>query len=342
MSESRLFKPLKLGNLELKNRVALAPLTRFRASDDAAILAIAKDYYGDRACVPGTLLISEGAFISKQHGGYPNIPGIYNQEQIDAWKKITDEVHNKGSFIYLQLWALGRAADSSYAEANNITVKSSSAVPIHDDDAVPVEMTHDDIRETIATFAQAAKNSIAAGFDGVEIHAAKGYLIDQFTQDTCNKRTDKYGNSVENRSRFAIEVTRAVVDAFSDVLRKLDPLNLAYVHLVEPRIGGDSDVEAFDSLEPLLPLYTSGPIVLAGGFKPDSSRRLLDDQHRKRDVVVAFGRYFISTPDLVFRLERGIAFNPYNRNTFYEEKKSEVGYNDYPFSKEWKREQANP
>ncbi|KAH7068563.1 hypothetical protein FB567DRAFT_634520 [Paraphoma chrysanthemicola] len=378
MSESRLFKPLKLGTMELKNRVAMAPCTRFRASDDAAILPMAKAYYGERACVPGTLLIAEGAFISKHHGGYPNIPGIYNQEHIDAWKIITDEVHDKGSFIYLQIWALGRAADSSYAQANNITVKSSSAVPIHDDDAVPVEtahavpveMTHDDIKEAIATYAQAAKNAIAAGFDGVEIHAANGYLVDQFTQDTCNKRTDKYGGSIENRSRFAIEVTRAVVDAvgaertgirlspfsefqgmkmktdlipqFSDLLRKLNTFKLAFVHLVEPRIGGDSDVQAVDSLEPLLPLYNSGPIVLAGGFKPDSAKRLLDEEHRDRDVVVAFGRYFISTPDLVFRLERGIEFNPYKRATFYEEKKSEVGYNDYPFSKEWKREQANP
>ncbi|CAO2658217.1 Nn.00g059400.m01.CDS01 [Neocucurbitaria sp. VM-36] len=365
MAESRLFEPLKLGSIELKNRVAMAPLTRFRASDDHVILPIAKDYYGQRASVPGTLLITEATYISKQHGGYPNVPGIYNQEQIDAWKKVTEEVHRKGSFIYLQLWALGRVANKDFAKANGITVKSSSATQLSDDLAVPQEMTHEDIKETVATYAQAAKNAIAAGFDGVEIHGANGYLIDQFIQDTCNKRTDSYGGSVENRSRFAIEVTQAVVDAvgaertgirlspfsdfqgmkmkdplpqFSDVIKKLDAFNLSYLHLVESRISGNADIESFDSLNPLLPLF-KGPLLIAGGFKPDSAKRLLEE-HKDRDVVVVFGRYFISTPDLVFRLEKGIDFNPYNRDTFYKTK-SEEGYTDYPFSKEFEQAQAN-
>ena len=365
MSESRLFKPLRLGAIELKHRIAMAPLTRFRASDDHVILPIAKDYYGQRASVPGTLLITEATYISQQHGGYPNVPGIYNQAQIDAWKNVTDEVHKKGSFIYLQLWALGRVANKEFAQAHGITVKSSSAAQLSDDLAVPKEMTHDDIKETVATYAQAAKNAIAAGFDGVEIHGANGYLIDQFIQDTCNKRTDSYGGSVENRSRFAVEVTQAVVDAvgadrtgirlspfsdfqgmkmkdplpqFSDVLKKLNSFNLSYVHLVESRVSGNADVESFDSLNPLLPLY-NGPVLLAGGFKPDSAAKLMED-HKARDVVVVFGRYFISTPDLVFRLEKGIELNPYNRDTFYKAK-SEEGYTDYPFSKEFEQVQAS-
>ncbi|KAH7356209.1 hypothetical protein BKA66DRAFT_428623 [Pyrenochaeta sp. MPI-SDFR-AT-0127] len=364
MSESCLFKPLKLGAIELKNRVAMAPLTRLRASDDHIILPFAKDYYGQRASAPGTLLITESAFISKQHRGLPNVPGIYNREQIDAWKKVTDEVHSKGSFIYLQLWAMGRVANKKFAHKNDIVVKSSSATQLNDDLAVPKEMTIEEIKETVALYAQAAKNSIAAGFDGVEIHGANGYLIDQFIQDNVNKRTDAYGGSIENCSRFAMEVTQAVVDAvgahrtgfrlspfsdfqgmrmadplpqFSDIIKKLDAFKLSYIHLVESRVAGNEDSKARDSLAPLLALYR-GPVLIAGGFTPDSARRLVDEEHQDRDVVVVFGRYFISTPDLVFRLQKGIDFSRYNRNTFYKVK-SEEGYTDYPFSKEF--EQAN-
>ncbi|KAF1947992.1 FMN-linked oxidoreductase [Clathrospora elynae] len=226
-------------------------------------------------------------------------------------------------------------------------------------------MTVEEIKQSVSDYAQAAKNAVEAGFDGVEIHAANGYLIDQFLQDTCNKRTDSYGGSVENRSRFAVEVTQAVVDAvgaektgirlspfsefqgmkmadpipqFSDIMKRLDAFNLAYLHLVEPRVSGDADVEGYDSLNPLLPLY-SGKLLIAGGFDADSARRLLEE-HKDRDVVVVFGRHFISTPDLVFRLEKGISFTPYDRDSFYIPK-SEKGYVDYPFSKEWKEAHAN-
>ena len=363
MSDSRLFQPLKVGSIELKNRVAMAPLTRFRASDSHAILPFAAEYYGQRASVPGTLLISEATLISGQHEGYPNVPAIETQEQIDAWKKVTEAVHKEGSFIYLQLWALGRVANKDFAAAHGITVKSSSATQLSDDLAVPKEMTVDEIKETVGAYAQAAKNAIAAGFDGVEIHAANGYLVDQFLQDTCNKRTDNYGGSIENRSRFAVEVTQAVVDAvgadrtgirlspfsefqgmkmkdpvpqFSDIIKKLNTLNLAYLHMVESRVSGNADVEGYDSLKPLLPLYTSSPLLIAGGFRADSARRLVDEEHKDRDIVVVFGRYFISTPDLVFRLEKGIDFTPYDRDSFYIPK-SEKGYTDYPFSEEFKQ-----
>jgi NADPH2 dehydrogenase len=363
MSESRLFKPLKVGSIELKNRVAMAPLTRFRASDSHEILPFAADYYGQRASVPGTLLISEATLINGQHGGYPNVPAIENQQQIDAWKKVTAAVHEKGSFIYLQLWALGRVASKEFNESKGIEVKSSSATQLSDDLAVPKEMTVEDIKEAVTAYAQAAKNAMEAGFDGVEIHAANGYLIDQFLQDTCNKRTDNYGGSVENRSRFAMEVTRAVVDAvgadrtgirlspfsefqgmkmadpipqFSDIIKKLDTLNLAYLHMVESRVSGNADVEGYESLNSLLPLYTSSPLFIAGGFKPDSARRLVDQDHKDRDIVVVFGRYFISTPDLVYRLQKGIDFTPYNRDLFYNPK-SEKGYTDYTFCDEFKQ-----
>ncbi|KAF2852743.1 FMN-linked oxidoreductase [Plenodomus tracheiphilus IPT5] len=363
---NRLFTPLKVGSVELKSRVAMAPLTRFRADDNHVILPMGTEYYAQRASVPGTLLITEATFIAKQYGGYPNVPGIYNQEQIDAWKKVTAAVHEKGSFIYLQLWALGRVANKQFAEANGITVKSSSATQLSDDLAVPKEMTHEEIKETVNTYAQAAKNAIEAGFDGVEIHGANGYLVDQFLQDTCNKRTDNYGGSVENRSRFAVEVTQAVVTAigadrtairlspfskfqgmrmadpfpqFTDIIQKLASFNLAYLHLVEARAAGNTDIEEGDSLDALIPHYSNGPLLIAGGYTADSAKQLVE-QHKDRDIVVVFGRYFISTPDLVFRLKKGIPFAEYNRDTFYKPKSAE-GYIDYPFSKEWEEAKAS-
>lgn len=365
MSASRLFQPLKVGTMELKHRVAMAPLTRFRVNDDHEILPMAAQYYGERACVPGTLLVTEATLVSKQAGGYPNVPGIWTQGQIDAWKPVVKAVHDKGSYIYLQLWSLGRVANKEFAEKNGITIKSSSPTSLGDGYAVPKEMTVDEIKESVGEFAQAAKNAMEAGFDGVEIHAANGYLIDQFLQDNCNKRTDSYGGSVENRSRFAIEVTKAVIEAvgadrtgirlspfstfqgmkmkdplpqFTDTIKRLDALNLAYLHLVESRIAGNADVEGPESLDPLLPHF-NGNILIAGGFKPDSAKQLVE-QHKDRNIVVVFGRYFISTPDLVFRLQNGIELNPYDRDSFYIPK-SEKGYIDYPFSNEWKAAHAN-
>ena len=252
MAVERLFQPIKLGSIELKQRIAMAPLTRFRVNDNHEVLPMAAQYYGQRACVPGTLLITEATLVSKQSGGYANVPGIYTQAQIDAWKPITEAVHKQGSFVYLQLWALGRVADKDFAEKNGIAIKSSSATSLGEGYATPKEMTFEEIKQSVNDYAQAAKNAIEAGFDGVEIHGANGYLIDQFLQDNCNKRTDSYGGSVENRSRFAVEVTQAVAQAvgadktgirlspfsefqgmrmedplpqFTDIIRKLDANN---------------------------------------------------------------------------------------------------------------------
>jgi NADPH2 dehydrogenase len=363
MSDSRLFQPLKIGNIEVKNRIAMAPLTRFRGTDDhVPIVPMVAEYYAQRASVPGTLLITEATFISPDAAGAPNVPGIWKQEQIDAWRQVTDAVHAKGSFIYLQLWALGRVADVGQAEKENFTIMSASPIPAGEGFPTPKEMTEEDIKKAVAAYAQAAKNSIAAGFDGVEIHGANGYLVDQFLQDNSNQRTDSYGGSVENRSRFAHEVTKAVVEAvgadktgirlspfsefqgmkmkdpipqFSDIIKKLAAMNLAYLHLVEARIAGNADVEATEKLDPLIALFP-GPLLVAGGFKPDTAKRLVDEEMPKRDIVVVFGRYFISTPDLVFRLQKGIDFTPYNRDTFYLPKQAK-GYTDYAFSEEFKK-----
>jgi NADPH2 dehydrogenase len=357
---SRLFEPLKVGNLTLKNRIAMAPLTRYRADDDHVPLPFVAEYYAQRASVPGTLLVTEATFIAPHNGGYANVPGIYNQAQIDAWRTVTDAVHQKGSYIYLQLWTLGRVADKAQAEKEGIEITSSSAVPLSSEYATPRPLTVEEIKDTVKNYAQAAKNAIAAGFDGVEIAGANGYLVDQFLQDNVNQRTDDYGGSVENRSRFAHEVTDAVVKAigaertgirlspysvfqgmrmkdpvpqFTDIVTKLDRFGLAYLHLVESRISGNADIEYSDSITPFVNIW-NGPVLIAGGYKPDSAKRLIDEEYRKKDVVVVFGRYFLSTPDLVFRLKEGIAFNEYNRNNFYLPK-SRDGYTDYAFSKEF-------
>ena len=356
-----------MGNLTLQHRLVMAPLTRFRADDSHVQLPFTSTYYAQRGSVPGTLLITEATFISQKAGGYPNVPGIYNSEQIAAWRKVTDAVHAKGSYIFLQLWALGRAANDKVLKAEGgYDVISSSDVPIDSDHSLPREMTKDEIKSFVGDYAQAARNAIEAGFDGVEIHGANGYLVDQFTQDVCNLRTDEYGGSIENRSRFGLEVTKAVVDAvgaekvgirlspfstfqsmkmadpipqFTHLMKGLKKFNLAYVHLVESRISGNADVETTEKINPLVELWgNTSPVLIAGGFKPTSAKKAADEEYMDKDIGIVFGRYFISTPDLPFRIANDIELAKYNRETFYIAK-SEEGYIDYPFSKEF--EQAN-
>lgn len=360
MVESRLFEPLAVGRLKLSHRIGMCPLTRFRASDDHVPLPMVAEYYKQRASTPGTLLISEGTFISPAQAGFANVPGIYNDAQIVAWQKVTDAVHSKGSFIFCQLWALGRTAEAVVAQNEAITVTSSSDLPVDSEHPIPVPLTLGQIEATIRDYAQAAKNAIEAGFDGVELHGANGYLIDQFLQDKCNNRSDQYGGSVENRSRFALQVVNAVVSAigsdrtairfspwstyngmrmgdpvpqFRDIIRKLNSLNLAYLHLVESRIAGNADVEVFDKLEFAMSIW-NGPLFIAGGYHPASAFRLVDEEHKNKEIVVLFGRYFISTPDLPFRIQKNLELNEYDRSTFYTPK-SEHGYIDYTFSKEF-------
>ncbi|KAK4144576.1 NADH:flavin oxidoreductase [Dichotomopilus funicola] len=347
----------------------MAPLTRFRATDEhVPVPALAGTYYAQRASsLPGTLLVTEGTFISPTAGGFENVPGIYNAAQIAAWRQVTDAVHAKGGHIFVQLWSLGRAADESVATKEGFVVHSSSAVPIPDSPsaATPVAMTIPEIRTRIAEYATAAKNAIEAGFDGVEIHGANGYLVDQFTQDTSNQRTDEYGGSIENRSRFGVEVVQAVVDAigaertairlspwsrfqgmrmqdpipqFEDLIRKISVHGLAYLHLVQRRIDGSRDapestpVEG-ESLDFAVNLW-NGPLLIAGSLSPNQAKSLVDEEYKNKNVLATFGRYFISTPDLPFRIKEGIPLNKYDRSTFYLPK-SPVGYIDQPFSKEF-------
>ncbi|KGO46504.1 Aldolase-type TIM barrel [Penicillium expansum] len=366
---TKLSTPLHVGRLDLSNRIAMAPMTRFRADDNHTPLPMMVEYYAQRASVPGTLLITEATFISPRAGGAANVPGIYTSAQIAAWKEVTSAVHAKGSYIYLQLWALGRVASpEQLKKEGDFQLVSSSPNPITPGTTVPHELTESEIQDWIKDYAQAARNAISAGFDGVEIHGANGYLIDQFNQDTVNTRTDRWGGSVENRARFALEVTRVVVDAvgadrtgirfspystfqgmrmddpvpqFSYLASKIAEFKLAYVHVVESRVAGNTDViGATDQLDFFLEAYGKvGPVIIAGGYKPDSAKEAVDGKYKDYDAIIGIGRPFISNPDLVFRILKGVELVPYNRDTFYPAKDPK-GYIDYEFSAEFKTAQV--
>lgn len=360
---SRLFQPLTVGTSHLQNRLAMAPLTRYRATEDHVPTALQVEYYTQRASVPGTLLVTEATFITLHHGGYFNVPGIYTPEHITKWRRVTDAVHAKGSYIYLQLWALGRAARKDTAEKEGTVIKSASNIPIDEKSPVPQPMTVEEIQQTVKDYATAAKNAIEAGFDGVEIHGANGYLVDQFIQDITNKRTDDYGGSIEKRSRFAVEVVSAVAEAigaertairlspwstfqnmrmknpvpqFEDVLRKISKFNLAYIHFVRSGIKGNVEegTPSEEGLDWALNIW-KGPTLIAGGLTPEEAKELVDVEYKERDNIVAtFGRYFISTPDLPFRIQEGIPLTEFDANTFYL-RGNPKGYVDQPFSKEF-------
>ncbi|OCL01891.1 FMN-linked oxidoreductase [Glonium stellatum] len=371
---SKLFTPLQVGSMNLKHRLVLAPLTRFRADDSHVPLPFVKDYYAQRASLPGTLLITEATFISPRASGYPNVPGIWNSEQARAWKEVTDAVHAKGSYIFVQLWALGRTANPAIKAAEGTgDVISSSPTPMAADKPTPRELTEKEIWEYVADYAAAARLAVEeAGFDGVEIHGANGYLVDQFIQDRVNTRTDRWGGSIENRARFAFEVTKAVVKAvgsdktgirlspwsmfqgmrmadpvpqFKYVIEGLRDIGLAYLHLVSSRVAPGAHLESREGegderLDFAFEAWRdAAPVLLAGGFKPESARATVDEELRDRDVAIVFGRLYISNPDLPFKILKGLPLTPYNRDTFYNPK-SEEGYIDQPFSKEYLESEA--
>jgi NADPH2 dehydrogenase len=361
---TKLFTPLRVGRMELSNRIAMAPMTRFRVDDAHVPLPLVKEHYAQRASMPGTLLITEGTIITPQAGGYPNVPGIWNDAQVAAWKEVADAVHAKGSYIYMQLWALGRVASADMLKGSGFDLVSASDVPATAEAPAPRPLTEDEIQSYIQHFVQAARNAIAAGFDGVEIHGANGYLIDQFIQDVTNKRTDQWGGSVENRARFALEVTRAVANAvgsdrtairfspyntfqgmkmkdpqpqFVYLARELALLKLAYVHFVEGRADGFDIVETTDELHFFLNAYQgAGPVVVAGGYQPGLAREAVDEKYKDHNVIVAFGRPFTSNPDLPFRIKENVALTPHDRSVLYTPKDPK-GYTDWDFSPEYKK-----
>ncbi|KAI0297537.1 hypothetical protein B0F90DRAFT_1739261 [Multifurca ochricompacta] len=365
-----LFQPIRVGNLDVQHRIVMAPLTRFRASKAHVHGELAKTYYGQRAGFPGTLIITEGTFIAPQAAGYANVPGIWNADQIAGWKAITDVVHAKGSFIFLQLWALGRAADAAILkEDGDFDLVAPSPIPLIDnytpvkkEPVVPRELTVSEIKEYTQLYSKAASNAIEAGFDGVEIHSANGYLLDQFLQDVTNKRTDNYGGSVENRLRFPLAVVDAVVKAvgaertairlspwskFQSMGMK-DPLptfttlverirdthpNLAYIHVIAPRTNvyfeeSLSKENQHGTNDPIRKAWGDRPYIAAGGLDRGDVGSL------DRSGTGGLGRGdAIEIPDLPLRLKENVALTPYNRDTFYTPEAA-AGYIDYPFSGE--------
>ncbi|KAL4874868.1 hypothetical protein BJY04DRAFT_233215 [Aspergillus karnatakaensis] len=359
MSDTKLFQPLKLGQLQLRHRIAMAPMTRFRADTAHTPLPYMTEYYAQRSHTPGTLLITENTGVSETHVGYPNNTGIYTQAHIDAWRKVTDAVHAKGCYIFLQLNGAGRTADKGFPQLAPSAVplrQEDSAIPIQDA-GPPKAMSEEEIQECIRDFAQAAKNAIVAGFDGVEIHSGNGYLVDEFLQESMNHRSDRWGGSVANRSRFGFEVARAVVEAvgvdrvgfrispfstymgvkpvqpveqFLDLVRRLKGLDLAYLHIIEACVDNWYDVDRHDSIEFLLKEWDGKtPVVVAGGYDAVSAREAVDTKYAAFDTVVAVGRGFLSTPDLVARFKRGAKVNAYDSETFYAPELRR-GYIDYP------------
>ncbi|KAJ3540737.1 hypothetical protein NM688_g6184 [Phlebia brevispora] len=359
MSQPKLFSPVQLGRVRLAHRVVLAPLTRQRADAKHVHSELAVEYYEQRASVSGTLLISEGTLVAAKASGVAHVPGIWNDKQIAAWKRITDAVHAKGSYMYCQLWAVGRNVFPDVLEEEGFPYVSASNIPLKELSITPRPLSLEEIKEYVQLFATAAINAVdRAGFDGVEVHCANGYLIDQFIQDVSNNRTDEYGGSVANRCRFALEVIDAVCKAvgedrtgvrvspwsefgdmgmenpeptFSYFARELVARHpkLAYLHATEPRISGavDRQGRANESNDFLRDIWSPRPFISAGGFTRESALEVAEE---KGDIV-AFGRWFISNPDLPLRLRKNIPLTKYNRATFYSPGLAE-GYTDYPFA----------
>lgn len=357
--QSKLFEPLQIGNMQLSHRVVMSPMTRWRASENNVQLPIAATYYAQRASIPGSFIVGEGTFISPRGGIYNNSPGIFTKDQIASWRRITDAVHAKGSFIFCQLLSLGRATDPEDAQKRGAVYGSSSATPLPDSNVPPKALSIEEIAEYVQDFVQAAKNAIEAGFDGVEIHGTNGYLVDQFIQDVCNVRTDKYGGSVENRSRFAIEITRAIVDAigsdrvsirlgpwtpqkgmgmadpvpqFTHLIGELSKFNLAYLHLLE-----SFELSKTKSIDWAVKAWGNpSPIILAGGFDAPTALAAAD-RWKSKDVCVCFGRSFISNPDLPYRIRNGIKFAPVDPAHFINACE-ERGYLDHAYSAEFEKD----
>ncbi|KAJ4339361.1 hypothetical protein N0V87_003298 [Didymella glomerata] len=371
MTNSKLFSPLKLGPLPLQHRIAMGPLTRLRADAHNIQQPLATAYYTQRASSPGTLIIAEATLISPAHAGMPHGPGIWTPSQIAAWRLITNAVHDRGCSIVCQLVAPGRAADAAALEKEGYQLLSSSAVAMpgagfaeeSGRKPAPREMSEAQIWECVGDFRKAARNAIEAGFDGVEIHGANGYLVDQFTQDTCNQRTDAWGGSIGNRCRFGIEVARACAEeigvervgfrvspwspfqgmrmqsvepTFEYLVKRLKELDLGYLHIIESRVNNNVDCESTESIDFLLKIWgRQKPVLLAGGYTQENVWEAADQKYGEYQAVFVFGRHFLANPDLVYRIREGKALNKYRRDTFYVQGTTpEDGYTDYPFAED--------
>ena len=347
--ENNLFSPVRLGAIELKNRIVMAPLTRCRADDDNVPTEMNRTYYQQRATAG--LIITEGTQISPQGAGYPNTPGIYSHKQIKAWQKIAGAVHDQGGRIFLQLWHVGRVSYPGIQPYDEPSV-APSAIKAEGAYVQPRALERAEIADIIEDYRRAAENALAAGFDGVEVHAANGYLIDQFLRDGSNQRTDQYGGSYENRSRFLFGVLKAVISVcgadkvgirlspinrfnsmldsnpealFTYVVEHLNPLKLAYLHMVEGQIHDVNPDDAGASFKPdsLRQIY-QGTYMANLGYTKESANQAI--QTGKAELI-SFGDLFISNPDLPERFLRNAPLNKTDLDTRYGG--TEKGYIDY-------------
>jgi N-ethylmaleimide reductase len=354
---SKLFEPFQLGPITLPNRLVMAPLTRNRAVPPGMVPSpLAVDYYGQRASAG--LLVTEASQVSQQGQGYQDTPGIYSREQVAGWRKVTDRVHEKGGRIFIQLWHVGRISHTSLQpnggapvapsaiRAKGKTFVGDAFVEISEPRALELS----EIPDIIDDFKRATANALEAGFDGVEIHGANGYLLDQFAKDGTNKRTDAYGGGIENRAKLMLEVSKAVaIEAganrtgirispvtpandisdsnpqplFDHIVDGLNALKLAYLHVVEGATGGPRDYAPFDYAS--LRKRFAGAYVANNGYDFELATKSLAAGAAD---LIAFGKPFISNPDLVERLKKGAALNGWDKATFYGG--GAKGYTDYP------------
>ncbi|KAK6198110.1 NAPDH dehydrogenase [Scheffersomyces amazonensis] len=367
LKSSNLFKPLQVGNVLLKNRVAHLPTTRARSTPEHVPTDLQLTYYTDRAVSPGTLLVTEATFVSEGLGLYANIPGIWNEKQVQAWKKITDSVHEAGSFISNQLWSLGRVGDPALLKERGLPLVGPSAIYYNERSQKAAEdagnhiraLTEEEIHDIIYNqFPNAVKNAIKAGFDIVEIHSANGYLLEQFIQPSSNQRTDKYGGSIENRTRIVLEIIDNLLKEGIDAKKlaiRLSPFNtfqgllsekesvhpiasyayllselqrrandgneLAYISVVENEPTGKANVDFFTQI-------WQGKILRSFAYSSSTDfTNVVKDVEANDRTIIGFGKHFIANPDLVDRLQNGYELTPFDVSTFYSS--SNYGYNTY-------------
>lgn len=361
MESKLIFNSYKLGELMLKNRIVMAPMTRSRAIGNVPNDLMAS-YYGQRA--DAGLIITEGTSPSPNGLGYSRIPGIFSADQVEGWKKVTSAVHAKGGKIFVQLMHTGRISHQLNLPKGAIILAPSAVKPAGqmwtDSDGMqdfptPKEMSSAELFRAKEEYLNASKNAITAGFDGVELHGANGYLLEQFISPVSNQRTDNYGGSIENRCRFVIEVAEAVANAigkekvgirfspygvasdmphypeidktYSYLTKKINEIGLVYIHLVDHSAMGAPQVPA--SIKKTIRENFKGNLILSGGY--DINRAEQDIENKSGDLI-AFGRPFINNPDLVYRLQNGKPLSTeLDMNTFYTP--DSKGYTDYAFSK---------
>ena len=351
-----LLDPVQLGAIPAPNRILMAPLTRARATRDHVPTPIMADYYRQRASAG--LIISEGVGVSQQGLGWPYAPGIWSAEQVDAWKPITQAVHDAGGRIFAQLWHMGRLVHSSVTGEQPVS-SSPLTAPGHAHSyegnrpyEQPRALAVEEIPGLIATYVTAARNARAAGFDGVQIHAANGYLIDEFLRDGVNQRDDNYGGGVENRVRLLQEITQAVADAIgadrtavrlslngasqgtddSDpaslsraAAQALEPIGIAFLEMRELKPGGTRGASDVPRQSPIVREYFTGPLVLNSDYDATSAQADLDSGLAQ---AISFGRPFLANPDLPNRLAADAPLNEARVDTFYTQ--GAEGYIDYP------------